>query len=67
MVVKDIRLDRDGLGTRESKVSELELASRIDEQVLGLQVPVKNLLRVTKRETTKQLVVEKEGVVQVAG
>lgn len=50
-----VRADRHPEGPRQTKVSELDLSLSIDEQVLGLQVPMENPVRVAEGQALQQL------------
>lgn len=47
--------DRHPEGPRQTKVSQLDLSLSVDEQVLGLQVPMKNPVRVAEGQALQQL------------
>lgn len=51
-------VDGDAKGAGEAKVGELELAARVDEQVLGLEVAVQDAVVVAEGDAAHQLVHE---------
>ena len=52
------RVYRDTKGTGETKVTQLELALRVDEQVLRLEIAVQDLVLVTEGRALEKLVHE---------
>lgn len=50
-----VRAYRDPKGSRQTKVSQLDLPLRIDEEVLGLQVSMENSVRVAEGQALQQL------------
>lgn len=47
--------DRNPEGSRQAEVGQLDFSLRIDEEVLRLQVSMKNSVRVTEGQTLQQL------------
>lgn len=48
--------DRHPEGSCQAKVSQLDLTLGVDEEILRLQVPMKNPVRVAEGQTLQQLV-----------
>lgn len=51
-----VRTNRDTEGACQTKVSQLDVATRVDEQILRLQIAVHNAARVAVVQTNKDLV-----------
>lgn len=50
-----VRAYRDPKGSRQTKVGQLDLTLRVDEEVLWLQVSMKNSVRVAEGQALQQL------------
>lgn len=49
-----VRADRDAEGAGETEVSKLEHAAAVDEEVLGLEIPVKDAVGVAERDALQK-------------